>query len=199
MIKVPKGNLQVAWIIDNSFTIREVIVPMMIEFPPLTTRMTLQLAFVIKAIKGMTIDEYFYTRGDKYVSRLSLGKLVDPLALPSYFTYWLGGFIEAEGCFSMRKVGNYSFSIAQLHDYYLMEAIRFYFNVDHLTISVKQRKGVTLYELSIGSLSGVESVISICQPILQGYKYVQLAEFTLKVKTQMRYLFWKKPQAVTTN
>lgn len=180
-----KGNPTVAWVINDSYTIKNVIVPLMIEYPPLTTRMILQLEFVMKALKGMTMNQYFAARDNKYSTQTSLGQLVNISSLPSYFPFWLGGFIEAEGSFSMRVAGNFSFSIAQLHDLYLIEAIRHYFNVEHLKIAVKPSKNGTLYELSIGSLSGVESVISLCQPILQGYKYVQIAEFTLKVKTNM--------------
>jgi hypothetical protein len=35
-----------------------------------------------------------------------------------YFGRWLSGFIEAEGCFSVRKAGTYSFSIGQNNDLY---------------------------------------------------------------------------------
>lgn len=186
-----KGSTVVYWVINHSHTIANVIVPLLTEYPPLTTRMRLQLAFVVKALSGMTMEQYFNTVKGKYKARPAITPLFLPDALPSYFAFWLGGFIEAEGSFSMRAKGNYTFSIAQLHDLYLIEAIRNYFNQGHLKVAAKPEKGGTLYELSIGSLNGVESVIMLCQPLLQGYKYVQLAEFTLKVKTQLRDRFWK--------
>ena len=40
----------------------------------------------------------------------------------------MSGFIEAEGCFCIRKKNNHSFSIAQNNDYYLILAIKQFFN-----------------------------------------------------------------------
>ena len=96
----------------------------------------------------------------------------------------MAGFIEAEGCFSNRQIGTSSFSIAQNFDLYLLEAIRDFYEVNHLTIVEKRGKvsGSPLFELSIASSRGVNKVISHCAPLLQGYKYVQLAEFVYKSK-----------------
>jgi len=48
---------------------------------------------------------------------------------PSYFKEWLSGFIEAEGCFTIRNKSNktISFSIGQKEDLYLIIAIKNYF------------------------------------------------------------------------
>nr|YP_009630848.1 hypothetical protein HM01MITGene05 [Hypsizygus marmoreus]QBZ73681.1 hypothetical protein HM01MITGene05 [Hypsizygus marmoreus] len=46
------------------------------------------------------------------------------LAYPNYFKGWLSGFIEAEGCFSIRKNNVHSFSIGQNDDFYLINAIK---------------------------------------------------------------------------
>lgn len=73
----------VQWTINDANVITNKILPLFTLFPPLTTRMTLQLAFLIKSLSGMTIDEYMLTRGNKYVAR----KLITPLftTLPLYF------------------------------------------------------------------------------------------------------------------
>lgn len=179
-----------AWVIDNSYVIRHSIIPLLTEYPPLTTRIRLQLAFVIKALNGMSMTEYFHTINNKYDARVDISPLFTPDCIPTYFAGWLAGFIEAEGSFSYRVAGNYTFSIAQLHDEYLVKAVRDYFGQTHLKVRTRPEKGGTLYEIAIGSLNGVESVITFCLPLLQGFKYVELAEFTLKVKTQLRQRFW---------
>ena len=172
----------VEWVINDQKTLLRTIVPLFKEYPPLTTRMRLQLEFFNKFITTKNIDLYFQDRGLKYNNRDAITPLF--LELPSYFADWLAGFIEAEGCFSNRQIGTSSFSIAQNFDLYLLEAIRDFYEVNHLTIVEKRGKvsGSPLFELSIASYRGVNKVISHCAPLLQGYKYVQLAEFVYKSK-----------------
>lgn len=159
--------------------IRNSIIPLLMKYPPLTTRVHLQLQFVVRAINGMSIEEYLSTVKNKYSERASITPLFTLTSIPSYFPIWLAGFIEAEGCFSSRVAGNYSFSIAQNNDFYLIDAIRHFFEVTNLKIATKtvRSTGNVYYELSIGSASGTGRVIDHCQPLLQGYKYHQLAEF----------------------
>ncbi len=129
------------------------------------------------------IDLYFKLRDSKYIDRDKITPLFKKA--PSYFSDWLGGFIESEGSFVNRSSGPSSFSIAQNHDYYLIEAIRDFYGVSHLTISNKFGKvsGYPLYEISIASLAGLTRVINHCIPLLQGYKYHQLVEFINKSKS----------------
>ena len=48
----------------------------------------------------------------------------------SYFKEWLSGFIEAEGCFSIRtSSNNQSFSIGQNNDKYIIDKIKSHFNI----------------------------------------------------------------------
>ena len=48
----------------------------------------------------------------------------------NYFNEWLSGFIEAEGCFSIRTTSNnHSFSIAQNDDKYILDKIKHHFNI----------------------------------------------------------------------
>lgn len=184
----------VQWTINDSHTIKTVIIPLLIQYPPLTSRLVLQLEFVIKALNGMTINEYFATINQKYNGRLNFVPPVSANKYPPYFEAWLAGFIEAEGSFSILNTKNViTFSIAQLYDLYLLESIRAFYGQHHLTISAKtQKSGKPLYELSMSSLAGITKVIKHCQPLLQGYKYVQLAEFVEKAPSlhNFRGLFW---------
>lgn len=79
------GYQNVKWVINDSNRIRNTIVPLLTRFPPLTTRMQLQLAFLIKALAGLSMDEYFAARTLKsYSTRPML--ISHPLStLPCYF------------------------------------------------------------------------------------------------------------------
>lgn len=81
---VTSGPYQcVQWTVNNATTIRNSIIPLLTLFPPLTTRITLQFSFLIKAMSGMTVQEYMLLRSDKYSNR----PLITPLftTLPLYF------------------------------------------------------------------------------------------------------------------
>lgn len=136
--------------------------------------MTLQVAFLIKAMNGMSMTEYFEARANKYAMRNNILPLFT--SLPVYFPSWLSGFIEAEGSFVTRSGSiGFSFSISQLNDIYLIQAILLYFGQSHLTIQIK--KGVNpFYFIEIANLKGVELVVKhLIQYPLQGHKHYQLA------------------------
>jgi hypothetical protein len=142
--------------------------------------MKLQYIFFKKFIlnSGVSgVEQYFIERNLKYENREQITPLF--AETPYYFKEWLGGFIESEGSFSARVKGNYSFSIGQNHDFYLIQAIRSFYEVDHLKISTKKEKisNIPFYEISIGSAIGTGKVIDHCSKLLQGYKYYQLAVF----------------------
>ena len=176
---VYKKTRFVQWIINDKKTFHRTILPLFEKYPPLTSKMKLQFEFFKKFLLNPDIELYFKERNNKYLQRDNIIP-----GLPNYFKEWLAGFIESEGCFSHRVQGNYSFSIAQNHDYYLIEAIRNFYLVNHLTISHKivKMNNYNLYELSIGSANGTRRVITHCLPLLQGYKYYQLALFVNKSK-----------------
>jgi hypothetical protein len=77
------GQVFVQWVINDSQVIRDSILPLFAKFPPLTTRVHLQLDFVIKALAGMTIEEYFESRTMKYSTRAAITPLFS--VVPPYF------------------------------------------------------------------------------------------------------------------
>ena len=87
-------------------------------------------------------------------------------------------FIEAEGCFSIRKSNNHSFSIGQNDDFYLIEAIQQYFKA---TNKVRNSKG-NFYVLEVYKKEVLLNIITHCTnyPLL-GEKLESLKNFSQKL------------------
>jgi len=177
----------VQWVVNDKNLFINTIIPLLEKYPPLTTRMRLQYLFFKKSLfayvqGSYNIEQYFIERNLKYKDR----ELITPLftEVPYYFKEWLAGFIESEGSFSSRVKGNYSFSIGQNNDLYLIEAIRNFYDLNHLKIYNKKGKmsQIPFYEFSVGSAAGTGKVIDHCTNLLQGHKYYQLAVFIQKSK-----------------
>ena len=175
-----KHSAYVQWVVNSRTTFHKSIIPLLDLYPPLTSRMRLQYSFFKTCIFEPDIGLYFALRDKKYNARES----IDIPLVPSYFKEWLAGFIESEGSFSSSVAGNYSFSIAQNHDRYLIEQIQHYYGVQHLKLNNKTGKvsGNPIYEISVGSAAGVARVIDHCADLLQGNKYYQVAVFVQKSK-----------------
>lgn len=167
----PSQAIFVQWVINDKQVISDFLVPLFEIYPPLTSNRRLQFEFIKSCLQGISIDDYFIKRNQKYDERSPSFTMI-----PNYFDIWLAGFIEAEGCFSCRtgKAKNFSFSIAQKYDQYLIEAIRSFFSLESNQMMAKKNE---LFELSTGSISGVSKVIDHCVSRLQGHRYYQLAMF----------------------
>lgn len=142
--KVIKGNVritgkgkEVIWVVDNKETIKEIIKIFEI-YPFLTSRKICQLEFLKKCFLENSVNWYLSNRNYKYINQTIIiesdmfGFDKNSFSLPNYFKEWLSGFIEAEGCFSIRKNDNHSFSIGQNYDIYLIKAIKQYFEITNL-------------------------------------------------------------------
>jgi len=120
-----KGK-EVIWVVDKKETIL-LIIKIFETFPLLTSKKICQLEFMKKCLDLNSIDYYLSNRNSKFNNQQTIINS-DSFVLPYYFAEWLSGFIEAEGCFSIRINNNHSFSIGQNDDYYLINAIKNYFN-----------------------------------------------------------------------
>ena len=83
---------------------------------------------MLDCFKQENVDWYLKARKEKYLN----SNIKDPNFDISYFNEWLSGFIEAEGCFSIRtNHNNHSFSIGQNKDKYILDYIKNCFNISN--------------------------------------------------------------------
>lgn len=125
--RVRISNEFVIWVVDNRKSINKII-QIFNSYPPLTSRLRAQVKFMQECFLHNDVELYLNSRDNKYLGRETTVNIDN-----SYFKEWLSGFIEAEGCFSIRKNNHHSFNIGQNDDKYLIDAIRNYFNIQACT------------------------------------------------------------------
>ena len=187
-VRVSSDLEDVLWVVDNKVDVQRILL-IFDRYPLLTSQRTLQLKFMRhclaggeaanRATGGNNIKLYFDERDSRYDDRpntISLKSNIDLLSLPAYKA-WLSGFIEAEGCFSVRKPPHSdvsSFSIGQKYDKYLIKSIKSYFKAEN----VIRTPSPNFYFLEIYRQ---ETLISIYNHIhlypLLGYKRSQALSF----------------------
>jgi hypothetical protein len=83
---------------------------------------------MLECFQQNNVEWYLNARSEKYLNRDTDIVKIDC----NYFNEWLSGFIEAEGCFSIRNVSkNHSFSIGQKNDKYILDAIKSHFDIQN--------------------------------------------------------------------
>jgi hypothetical protein len=173
-VRIVNNNKEVIWVVDKKDTILELL-KIFSMYPPLTSRLLCQLKFLIYCLKQNNINSYLSKRNDKYLEQNQVIKRFNKqFILPAYFPSWLSGFIEAEGCFSVRLNKNNSFSIGQKHDYYILQAIKNYFN---LKVMVRNPYN-NFYCLETYSKESIHTISNHCtlHPLL-GNKSLSLHNF----------------------
>ena len=166
--------------IRNKSHLKAVILPIFDNYPLLSNKQYDYLRFRDALLKGIILFDNLdsdYTR-----PTISLNSVDDILSVP-YFSSWLVGFIEAEGCFSIylpsdssSKVA--SFDIAQTNESNLILAIAKY-----LSLTQKVHKDKTnSFKLKVSSVKSVENVI----------KFMQKAPVKLIGHKNLQYLLWLK-------
>jgi LAGLIDADG endonuclease len=128
-VRITGKDKHVIWVVNKKETIQEIIQIFEI-YPLLTSKKICQLEFLKRCLLENSVDSYLVNINSKYINQLSIinsdpfGLETDSFTLPNHFKEWLSGFIEAEGCFSIRINNNHSFSIGQNDDLYLIKAIK---------------------------------------------------------------------------
>lgn len=148
------------------------------KYPPLTSRIFCSLSFLKSCFIHKDVNIYLATRNFKYSNQNKIiqSRLKENLVKIDYFNSWLSGFIEAEGCFSIRKNNYASFSIAQMNDIYILHQIKNYFNATNKIR--KPYKDKQFYSLEIYKKDILQKIIDHCEdyPLL-GDKYNSLLKF----------------------
>lgn len=166
-------NKYVQWVVDDKIIIIDII-NIFNKYPPLTFRLNAQLTFMKNCLIHEDINLYFQERIKKYEIKDSIYQNFDSL----YFKEWLSGFIEAKGCFCIRKNKNYSFSIAQKNEKELIEYIKRYFLIESRVRLVKN----DIWSIETYRKSTLINVIKHCEiyPLL-GQKYMSFTLFKKKI------------------
>lgn len=173
-VRVVNNRKGVIWVVDKKETILNVI-DIFTTYPPLTSTLICQLKFLKFCLNNNSVNNYLKKRNCKYDDKSNVIKKLSKGGIPSfYFASWLSGFIEAEGCFSIRKSGDHSFSIGQNEDLYLLVNIKKFFN---LTVTVRN-PSKKFFSLECYKKESLNTILShfTCHPLL-GEKSQSLGKF----------------------
>ena len=181
-VRIVGKNKEVLWVVNNKKTIIEII-KIFDDYPPLTSRIYCQLQFFKLCLQDSKsenfLHKYLINRDLKYSKQEDIITILDhstsSILNSNYFKVWMSGFIEAEGCFSLRtNSNNHSFSIGQNDDKYILDKIKTHFNI---TNQVK-KKGDRFWVIEIYRKSILINIVNHCieYPLL-GEKILSFTKF----------------------
>jgi hypothetical protein len=182
-VRIIGKDREVLWVVNKKETIKEII-KIFDTYPLITSRKICQLEFLKKCLIEDSINFYLTNRNNKYIKQQLIIKSesetskIESLIKSTFFKGWLSGFIEGEGCFSLRKSNNHSFSIGQNDDSYLIKAIKDYFEASN---SVRNSKG-KFYKIEIYKKETLKKIMNHFSdyPLL-GEKEISLQKFNSQI------------------
>jgi len=127
----------IIWVVNDKEKIINII-KIFDVYPLLTSNKICQLDFLrlclLKNSNSRSVEWYLTNREFKYKQKPDvINSLIKEFNEPPYFKEWLSGFIEAEGCFTIRNKSSkvLSFSIGQNDDLYLISTIKEFFEASN--------------------------------------------------------------------
>lgn len=172
-VRITGKETDIIWVVNKKEEIIELIKIFEI-YPLLTSKKICQLAFLKTCLTETSVEKYLSSRNTKFKEQFAIINANSHFKPPTYFKAWLSGFIEGEGCFSIRKSEAHSFSIGQNDDLYIIEAIKQYFEVSN---KVRNPNG-NFYFLEVYKKEVLAKIVSHCTnyPLL-GNKLESLKKF----------------------
>lgn len=170
----------VALIIRDKNHFKNFILPIFDKYPMFSNKQYDFLRF-----KDALLSSIIYSDDlPKYIRSYEPINSIESIINSSYFSAWLVGFIEAEGCFSVYKLNKdndylvASFDIAQKDGDVLISAIREYLS---FTTSIDLDK-TNCSKLKVTNVRSIENII----------KFLQNAPVKLLGNKKLQYLLWLK-------
>jgi len=182
-VRIINKGKDVIWVVDKKENIIQII-KIFALFPLLTSKKICQLDFLKKCLEQDSINWYLLNRDNKYSKQLEIinsnpFKMFNIKLDSDYLKTWLSGFVEAEGCFSIRLKNNHSFSIGQNNDIYLINLIKEFFGATNkVRHPYKNFYSIEIYKKEI--LNKIINHFNI-YPLL-GFKAESLRKFKIKLK-----------------
>ena len=162
--------------IRNKDHLKNIVIPIFDKYPMFSNKQYDYLRFRNALLTGIIYSNNLpeYSRSNKPINS------IESIINKSYFSAWLVGFIEAEGCFSIYKQNdNYpiaSFDISQTGDEVIINAIRKYLS---FTTAI-YLDNTNNYNLKVTGVRSIENVI----------KFLHGAPVKLLGNKKSQYLLW---------
>ena len=173
----------VALRIRNKDHLKNFIIPMFDKYPMFSNKQYDYLRFKDALLSGIIYSEDLRPLGEYTRSKKPINS-IESILSASYFSPWLVGFIEAEGCFSVYKLNKEkdylvaSFDVSQKDGEILLSAIRKYLSFS-TTIHTDK---TNCSKLKVTGLRSIENIIN----------FLQKAPVTLLGNKKLQYLLWIK-------
>lgn len=173
------GRAMVYLRIRNKDHLKEIVIPTFDKYPLLSNKQHDYFRFKSALLSNTVL----YKDLPPYIRPNEPLNSIEHLIKVPYFSAWLVGFIEAEGCFSVYTISENSFPVAsfdisQTNGSIIISAIRLYLR---LTPQIYKDK-TNNYKLKVTSVRSIENVI----------KFLNKAPVKLLGNKKLQYLLWIK-------
>ena len=178
-VRIIRKDADVIWVVNDKDQIKEII-KIYDSYPPLTSKKICQLKFLRTCFllkQENSVDYYLSNRDYRYIEQAAIiNSYVEGVSHLHYFQAWFSGFIEAEGCFTIRTSKANSFSIGQNDDLYLINSIKQFFDARNMVRL--RRTSLSFYSIEIYKKETLNKIINHFKyfPLL-GQKNISLQTF----------------------